>query len=58
MPFIEAYEDEQGRLDLAKKNAVLTARYSNKDETIIDEQQHWEQTQVSPNALNFFLRIE
>jgi len=49
----EAYEDEQGRLDLKKKNAVLTARYYQKDEQVVDEQIHWEQSQAK-NALTKF----
>jgi len=49
----EAYEDEQGRLDLKKKNAVLNARYVSKDEQVVDEQINWEQHQAKHALARF-----
>jgi pre-mRNA-splicing factor ATP-dependent RNA helicase DHX16 len=48
----DAYEDERGRVDKAKRDAALTARYQ-AEEQVKTEQELWEETQAKIATVQF-----
>ena len=48
----DSYEDEHGRIDQAKRQAALTARYE-EDEQVKTEQEQWEDDQVKKSSVHF-----
>lgn len=48
----DGYEDANGRIDKAKREAVLTSRYE-EDETVKTEQDQWEEDQVKKSTMNY-----
>ncbi|CAM9102126.1 unnamed protein product, partial [Choristocarpus tenellus] len=49
----DAYEDEQGRIDLRKREDVLTARYQEQEGEVKTEQEIFEEQQVGHASMNF-----
>lgn len=48
----DGYEDERGKIDKSKRDAVLTARYEI-EERVVSEQEQWEEEQVKASKLKF-----
>ena len=48
----DAYEDENGRVDRAKREAALTARYE-EEEQVKTEQEQWEEERVKMSTVHF-----